>query len=99
MYVSLLDHCKKAGMFQIPQTRCSGKASFMVTRVARFFLVHDTKTRKMYQIKTKCNKWSQNIPNGHKIYQHFPNHGPPKLTQISIFGLKINHLATLLVTK
>jgi hypothetical protein len=36
-----------------------------------------------------------NITNGHKIYQHFPSQGPPNLTQIGIFGLKINHLATL----
>jgi hypothetical protein len=26
------------------------------TRVARFFLVHDTKTGKMYQMNTKCTK-------------------------------------------
>jgi hypothetical protein len=30
-----------------------------------------------------------------KIYQHFPFKGPPKFTQIGIFGLKIYHLATL----
>jgi hypothetical protein len=35
------------------------------------------------------------IPNGRKIYQHFSFHGPPKYTRIGIFGLKINHLATL----
>jgi hypothetical protein len=45
-------------------------------RVARFFLVHDTKTGKnvpdeykMYQMNTKCTKWAQNIPNRHKIFQ------------------------------
>jgi hypothetical protein len=38
-------------------------------RVARFLLVHDTKTVKMYQINTKCTKWSLNIPNVHKIFQ------------------------------
>jgi hypothetical protein len=27
-------------------------------RVARFFLAHDTKTGKMYQINIKCTKWS-----------------------------------------
>jgi hypothetical protein len=36
-----------------------------------------------------------NSPNGHIIYQHFPFQGPPKFTQIAIFGLKTNHLATL----
>jgi hypothetical protein len=30
------------------------------------------------------------------MYQHFPFQGPPKFTQIGIFGLKTNHLATLL---
>jgi hypothetical protein len=28
------------------------------SRVARFFLVHDTKAGKMYQMNTKCIKWS-----------------------------------------
>jgi hypothetical protein len=35
------------------------------------------------------------IPNGHKIYQQISTEGPPKFTQIGIFGLKTNHLATL----
>jgi hypothetical protein len=56
----------------------------------------------------KCTKWIQNvpnghknkkspwnIPNGHKIYRHFSIQGPPTFTQIGIFGLKTNHLATL----
>jgi hypothetical protein len=75
-------------------------------RVARFFLVHDTKTGKMYQMNTKCTRWSQNfpngrkicIPNGHKILEHFPISGPIKFTQMGIFGLKTNHLATLQLT-
>jgi hypothetical protein len=29
------------------------------------------------------------------MYQYFRIYGPPKLTQIGIFGWKINHLATL----
>jgi hypothetical protein len=44
-------------------------------------------------------KWHENIPNGHKIYQHFPFQGPPKFTQIRILGLRIKHLATLLIRK
>jgi hypothetical protein len=36
-----------------------------------------------------------NIPNGHKMYQYLPMYGPPKFTQIGIFGMKRNHLATL----
>jgi hypothetical protein len=26
---------------------------------------------KMYQMNTKCTKWTQNVPNGHKISQMF----------------------------
>jgi hypothetical protein len=59
----------------------------------------------------KYTKLPQTIPNCHKLCQmamkysklsynlkktkHFPFQGPPKFTQIRIFGLKINHLATL----
>jgi hypothetical protein len=50
------------------------KLAALLTRVARFFLVHDTKTgknvpneHKMYQMVIKYPKWLQNIPNGHKI--------------------------------
>jgi hypothetical protein len=39
-----------------------------------------------YQIAIQYNKWPDNIPNGHKIDQHFPFQD---LTQILIFGLKI----------
>jgi hypothetical protein len=41
------------------------------------------------------DKWQWSIPNSHKIYQYFLLQGPPKYTQIEIFGIKINHLATL----
>jgi hypothetical protein len=51
-----------------------------------------------YQTAINYTKWTENIPNGHKIYQHFPFQGTPKFTQIGIFGLKTNHLATLLRT-
>jgi hypothetical protein len=37
-------------------------------------------------------------PNGHKIYQDYPLQYPQKFTQIGIFGLKTNHLATLITT-
>jgi hypothetical protein len=39
-----------------------------------------------------------NRPSVHKIYQHLPMQDPPNFTQIWIFGLKTNHLATLLFT-
>jgi hypothetical protein len=54
-----------------------------------------TKMGKICQMTTNCTKLPEIIPNGHKIYQHFPSQGFPKFTQIGIFGLKINHLATL----
>jgi hypothetical protein len=39
--------------------------------------------------REKYKKRPQTTPNGHKIYQHFPFKGPPKYTQIGIFGLKV----------
>jgi hypothetical protein len=44
-------------------------------------------------------QWPSNILHGHKICQQFPFQGPPKYTQIGIFGSKINHLATLFESK
>jgi hypothetical protein len=35
------------------------------------------------------------IPNGSNIRQHFALQAPQKYTRIGLFGLKINHLATL----
>jgi hypothetical protein len=46
---------------------------------------------------TKYTKWPNNRPNGHKINQHLPLQDPPKFTQIGIFGMKICHLATLVM--
>jgi hypothetical protein len=43
----------------------------------------------------KYNKRPQNGLNFRKIYQHLPLQDPPKCSQIWIFGLKTNHLATL----
>jgi hypothetical protein len=51
----------------------------------------------MYQIIINYTKLTQNIPNGHIIYQHLPLQEPHKFTKIGIFGLKICHLATLVV--
>jgi hypothetical protein len=52
----------------------------------------------MYQMVIKYSKCPQKITDGHKIYQHLPTLGTPKFTQIRIFGLKTNHLATLVLT-
>jgi hypothetical protein len=75
------------------------------TRVARFFLVQNTKTgenipnlHELYQISIKYNKRPQNGLSVYKIYQHLTLQDPLKFTQIRIFGLKTNHLATLTAT-
>jgi hypothetical protein len=75
------------------------------TRVARFFLVQNTKTGKnipnyykLYQMSIKYNKRPLNWPSVHKIYQQLPLQDPPRFTQIWIFGLKTNHLAALAST-
>jgi hypothetical protein len=69
------------------------------TRVARFFFIQIYQNipndYKLFQIAIKYTKWSKNIKNCRFIYQHFPFQGPPIYTQIGIFGIKINHLATL----
>jgi hypothetical protein len=69
----------------------------IASKVARFFLVQNTKTgenipnyHELYQMSIKYNKRPQNGPRVHKMQY------PPKFTQIWIFGLKTNHLATLI---
>jgi hypothetical protein len=47
---------------------------------------------KVYQMVTKGLKKRQKGP---KIYQHIPLQDTTNFTQIGIFGLKINHLATM----
>jgi hypothetical protein len=86
--------------------RLEGMVHRMInTRVARFFLVQYTKTgknipnnHKISQMATKYTKWTEHLPNGPEIYQHLPLSDPPKFAQIGIFGLKTNHLATLINT-
>jgi hypothetical protein len=61
-------------LFEPAKTICFQVVEFMLKthnycRVARFFLVHDTKTGKMYQMNTKCTKCSSNIPNVRKMFQ------------------------------
>jgi hypothetical protein len=50
----------------------------------------------MFQITAKYTKRPYvNIPNGHYVnMKHFLFQGPPKFTQIGIFGMQIYHLAT-----
>jgi hypothetical protein len=51
------------------------------SRVARFLLVQRTKMGK----NITNNYIIYNIPNGRKIYQHFPLQDPPKFIQVWIF--------------
>jgi hypothetical protein len=60
------------------------------------FLCTIYRNRKNISSEQKYTKRPQNRPNCHKIYQHIQFQGPPKFSQIGIFGLKIDHLATLL---
>jgi hypothetical protein len=70
--------------------------TLVTIRVARFLLIRDSQTGKMYQINTEY------FPNVLKIFQMaikdiniFQSKALQKFTQIGIFGLKTNHLATL----
>jgi hypothetical protein len=56
------------------------------------------KDQQIYQTKlNNCTytKWPHSTPNGHKIYQTFLSQGLQK--KFGIFGLKIYHLATLVM--
>jgi hypothetical protein len=48
-----------------------------------------------YQNEKKDTKLPRTMPNAHKKYQLLPLQDPPKFTQFWIFGLKTNHLVTL----
>jgi hypothetical protein len=54
-------------------------------------------TKKKTKWPLRYTKWPRFIPNCHRIYQTFPFQGPTKFTRIGIFGLKIYHVAALLV--
>jgi hypothetical protein len=73
-------------------------------RVARFFLVQQTKTginipcgHKIYQIATKYTKWKQNIPINQKVYKMTIKYTKSfhskafyiKYTKINFFGVQI----------
>jgi hypothetical protein len=65
----------------------------LLTRLARFFWYNTPKRENIPN-----NLKIPIILNGQIIYQLLPLQDPPKLTQIGIFGFKICHLATLLLT-
>jgi hypothetical protein len=76
----------------------------VVLRVARFFLVQNSKTRKklsnyhkLYQMSIKYNKRPKMDQGFIKYTQHPPLQDPLKFTQIWILGLKTNNLATLVL--
>jgi hypothetical protein len=54
-----------------------------------------TKLPVNYQMALKCTKWLLYIPKGIGKFHFFQLQGPPIFAQI--FGLKIYHLATLLL--
>jgi hypothetical protein len=68
-------------------------------------LAQNTKTRKKYKNDHKIYKMATKIPYGRKIEEttiSIPTSSiarPYKFTQIRIFGLKINHLATLITDR
>jgi hypothetical protein len=41
---------------------------------------------KIYTMTTELTIWPQNIPNDHKIYQHYTFQGPPKYAQIAFLA-------------
>jgi hypothetical protein len=83
--------------------RDTGRDGTTRPRLPDFSRSKHTKTGQLYQIGTNYTKRPYIIPNGHKLYQTAVKYtnifqGPPKYTPIRIFGLKINHLATLPLT-
>jgi hypothetical protein len=75
----------------------------MVGRVARFFLVQNTKTGKYIPNDHKDTKWPENIPNGRYIDQmaiNIPTSSiarPSKIDPNWDFWFQKCHLATLMV--
>jgi hypothetical protein len=43
------------------------------------------KPGKMYQMNTKCTKWTQNVPNGHTIFQYVSKIFQMVIKYINIF--------------
>jgi hypothetical protein len=70
-------------------------STYIQTRLPDFSWHKIPKQCKINYLTTKYTKWPRNLPNEHKIYKHFLVGGPPKYTKFGIFGMKINHLATL----
>jgi hypothetical protein len=73
-------------------TRCT---YVVCSRVANFFLVHNTKTEKnipnyqeLYQMSIKGNKRLLNGPSVHKICQHLPLQDPPIEPKFGFLGWK-----------
>jgi hypothetical protein len=67
-------------------------------RVARFFLVHYTRTGKSIPNDQKAmiyTNWPENIPNGQKYTNIFHSNALQNIPNLGFFGMKIYHLATL----
>jgi hypothetical protein len=81
----------------------ASKSSLCVTQGCQIFLGTIYQSGKNTPNDYKITKWPQNIPNGRKILQmtkiyqnNFHSKVLQKFIQIGIFGLKRNHLATLM---
>jgi hypothetical protein len=93
--------CSKTSLARIRRSKI-GEIS--LEQGCQIFLGTTYQNGKIYRITIKYTKWPQTISNGrknrqngHKKYQHLPLQVPPKFTQTRIFGLKICHLATLVL--
>jgi hypothetical protein len=69
-----------------------------VCRVARFFLVQNTKNKKMYQISIiYVISYGHKMPKGNEIYEKvsIPRRSKICIPKLGILGIIIYHLATL----
>jgi hypothetical protein len=84
------------GRYARPNSHNSSQVSGAEQGCLIFLSPNIPNRKNIYQMTTNCTinytLWPQNIPNGHKILQHFTLQVLPK---IGIFGLKANLLATL----
>jgi hypothetical protein len=72
--------------------------NWVLLQGCQIFLGAWCQNRKKCTKCAQCTEWSQNIPNIHKILQmaiKYISIFQSEASQIGIFGLKTNHLATL----
>jgi hypothetical protein len=86
----------------LPEGVRRAAAAAECTRAARFFMAQYATTGKNIPYHRNITKWPQNLPNGRKMFQMtikctkiVHSKALQKLPQTGIFGLKIDHLASL----